>query len=509
MKAASRRFGKPDSKTGKILQALLTALVAAVLWIGLWYLLAWKTDSELLLPSPLKVFKRLCGLAVTARFWNITAQTFLRIVKGFALGALVGTVLALISAASRFFSGILSPIGRIIKATPVASFIILALVWLKSYEIPVFISALMVTPIVWDALKTALQDTDRDLLEAAKVYRFGPLRTAGLVYIPSVRNAYLSSLLTSLGLSWKAGIAAEVLCLPKLSIGKQLYDSKVYLETLDLFAWTTAVVLLSVAMEALIKLAVKGSPGRGKAAAAVNEDGSKGLAERAADGEECVDAGHGAKVPEEAASNEVLIELRGISAGFGGKAVLSELDADIRAGNTCLVGPSGSGKTTLARILSGLHKDFDGSVSGVRGNVVYMFQEPRLLPWRSALANVASGAGSVRAFGDCAKSMLLSLGFTPEDLQKRPGELSGGMRQRVSLARAAMFFAHHPANSSVRPNLVILDEPLKGLDPATRANAVDFIYRSFSGTALLIITHSDRDLADFPGETLAFPRLPL
>ena len=508
MKAASQRSGsRKKPLANALLRSLLTALAAAVLWIGLWYLLARKTGSELLLPSPFKVFRRLLDLAGTSAFWNITARSFLRIVKGFALGVLSGTVLALISASSRFFSGLLSPIGRIIKATPVASFIILTLVWLKSYKIPVFISALMVTPIVWDALKTALESTDRDMLEAASVYRFGILRTAWLIYIPSVKSAYFSSLLTAMGLSWKAGIAAEVLCLPRLSIGRQLYDSKIQLETLDLFAWTAAVVLFSVAMEALIKLAVKRGPGRGKPAGAVSEGASEVLNEGAAEGAECVGGEAVTGVLPEAADAEadhaIRIELRDLSAGFDGKQVFSGLNADILAGSNCLTGPSGSGKTTLARVLSGLHPEFGGSVSGIRGNVVYMFQEPRLLPWKSALANAASGAGSVRTFGSCARSMLLSLGFSPEDLAKFPAELSGGMRQRVALARAAMFFQHHPANSVVRPVLVILDEPLKGLDPATRANAVSFISRAFAGSALLIITHSDRDLADFPGQVIS------
>lgn len=112
------------------------------------------------------------------------------------------------------------------------------------------------TPIIWDSLRTALLSTDPDLLEMAKAYRFGKLRTVLHVYLPSSVGAYLSSILTALGLAWKSGIAAEVLCLPKLSIGRQLYESKIYLEMSDLFAWTTLVIILSVIMEALIRFSV-------------------------------------------------------------------------------------------------------------------------------------------------------------------------------------------------------------------------------------------------------------
>lgn len=254
-----RTFAPPKKRTTlqKAAEIALTAVIVAAFWLGLWLLLSLKIGSQLLLPSPVSVFKRLFELTGTAALWRATGSTILRILIGYVTGIAAGTLLAALSAWSRHVSAFIAPIGRIVKATPVASFIILALVWIPANNIPSFIVFLLVTPIVWDALRTALLSTDPDLLEMAKAYRFGAARTVLHVYMPSALGAYLSSILTALGLAWKSGIAAEVLCLPKLSIGRQLYESKIYLEMPDLFAWTTLVVIISVIMEALIRLSVR------------------------------------------------------------------------------------------------------------------------------------------------------------------------------------------------------------------------------------------------------------
>lgn len=247
---------KKKSTLQKSVEIILTVVAVAAFWIGLWLLLSFRVNSELLLPSPVSVFRRLFALIGTAALWKATGSTILRILIGYISGIAAGTLLAALSAWSRHVSAFIAPVGRIIKATPVASFIILALVWIPANNIPSFIVFLLVTPIVWDSFRTALLSTDPDLLEMAKAYRFGRLRTVLHIYLPSSLGAYLSSILTALGLAWKSGIAAEVLCLPKLSIGRQLYESKIYLEMSDLFAWTTLVIILSVIMEALIRFSV-------------------------------------------------------------------------------------------------------------------------------------------------------------------------------------------------------------------------------------------------------------
>lgn len=151
------------------------------------------------------------------------------------------------------------------------------------------------------------------------------------------------------------------------------------------------------------------------------------------------------------------ITLNGITKRFGGKTVLDDLTATLPGGVICLSGASGCGKTTLAMIIAGLLKPDSGNIGGISGNVTVMFQEPRLFPAFSALENVACAAKGSSGEAE-AEKLLLSLGLTADDIKKKPCELSGGMNQRVSLARAVLFHENSGGNT------VILDEPFKGLD---------------------------------------------
>ena len=228
---------------------LLYILISAVFWTALWALAAHLVGKELLLPSPLRTVTRLAKLAVTAEFWQAAGMSILRIGIGFLMGVLIGTLLAIPTALFRPADLLFAPLNTVIRATPVASFIILALVWIESGRVPTFIAFLMVTPIVWSSLKTALQNVDPSLTERASCYRMSLGKRITLLYLPAVTPQYAASMMTALGLAWKAGIAAEVLCRPKVAIGTDLYESKIYLETADLFAYTTTVILLSVVME--------------------------------------------------------------------------------------------------------------------------------------------------------------------------------------------------------------------------------------------------------------------
>jgi NitT/TauT family transport system permease protein len=150
---------------------------------------------------------------------------------------------------------------RLVRSTPVASFIILALLWVAKAAIPALISAMLAAPVVWSGVVSALGGTDRELLEMAKAYRFSRWKTLRAVYIPSAMPAFSSSCLTAVGLAWKSGVAAEVLCQLRPSVGAELYYAKIYLETPRLFAWTAVVVILSYLLEKLIAAVLRKGAG--------------------------------------------------------------------------------------------------------------------------------------------------------------------------------------------------------------------------------------------------------
>lgn len=240
------------------------SLLAAAFWLGLWELAAVFIGQELLLPSPVQVAARLLRLASEGAFWAIVGQSLLRVLGGILAAALLGVLLALLSAKSVLFRALLSPVMTLVKTTPVASFIILALLWLGRSLVPVFIAGLIVLPVVWANVSAGLAAQDPLLLEMARVYRLSRARRFRRITLPTVLPHLRSALSSALGLGWKAGIAAEVLTVPPRSIGKMIYESKLYLETTSLFAWTLAVILLSLLIEGLLLRLVRKIPEKGE-----------------------------------------------------------------------------------------------------------------------------------------------------------------------------------------------------------------------------------------------------
>ena len=196
--------------------------------------------------------KRLAELVVTAAFWQSTAFSLLRIFCGTVAGIVLGSLLASLTCHFILADMILSPAIRVVRATPVASFIILVLLWVRTGQVPGVISALMVLPILWESVSAGIKSVDPLLLELARAYRFGTGKTMRYVYLQSVMPHFSAGVCTAIGLAWKSGVAAEVLCLPKAAIGTQVYYSKIYLETPSLFAWTAVVIVLSLILEKLV-----------------------------------------------------------------------------------------------------------------------------------------------------------------------------------------------------------------------------------------------------------------
>ena len=231
------------------MKRILKILFPLAFWLAVWQLAATAVGKELLLPGPLLVLGRLARLAGTEAFWLSAGLSLARIFAGLLAGVALGTLLAGLTSWSPVLDCLLSPAVKVIRATPVASFIILVLLWVETGKVPGAIACLMVLPVIWGNVVKGVAQTDRQLLELAGAYRFGRWKTLALVYAPSALPYFASGCRTALGLAWKAGVAAEVLCLPKRAIGTQVYFSKIYLETPDLFAWTLVVIGLSFLLE--------------------------------------------------------------------------------------------------------------------------------------------------------------------------------------------------------------------------------------------------------------------
>ena len=231
---------------------------ALVFWVAVWYLASAALGNALLLPTPLQVLRCEARLAMTASFWQTVAVSIGRVLLGASWAVLLGTVLAVLTAKSRLLHGLIAPAMTAMQATPVASFAILVLIWVDRDFVPVLICAMMGLPIVWNNVGSGIRMTDPQLLEMAKVYRLSGCHTFRRIWAPSVMPFFRTACISALGLGWKAGIAAEVLTVPKRSIGRMISESKLYLMTEELFAWTLTVIVFSILLQKLMLRLLQG-----------------------------------------------------------------------------------------------------------------------------------------------------------------------------------------------------------------------------------------------------------
>ena len=176
-----------------------------------------------------------------------------------------------------------------------------------------------------------------------------------------------------------------------------------------------------------------------------------------------------------------MLNLHNISHRFGEHLVLQNVDLSVNPKQRiALMGPSGSGKTTLLRVATGLLAPTEGTVENTFSKTAVVFQEPRLLPWRTAAENVNLVLEDNAKTMPKAKAQLIALGLE-DALDKYPRELSGGMQQRVALARALVTDA----------DLLVLDEPFKAMDEALREQVMALVAKTEA--AILLVTHEESE----------------
>jgi len=242
---------KNDSKKARL------PIWAVIFWLLVWQIAAWWVDAPILLVSPLKAIVRLLELIWQAAFWESVLFSVGHIVLGFLISALLGVALAALSYRFRMVRQLLAPLTAAVKAVPVASFVILVLLWVPSRQLSIIISVLIGFPVIYANALTGLDSTDPKLIAMARVFRVPFITQLRAIYLYSVLPFLRSGLGVAIGLCWKSGVAAEVIGVPKGSIGEKLYQSKIYLETADLFCWTLVIVLLSIGCEKLLKILLK------------------------------------------------------------------------------------------------------------------------------------------------------------------------------------------------------------------------------------------------------------
>ncbi len=463
---------RPSHGTDRI-QRLPVRLLAVCFWLLVWELASLSLHSDLLLVSPLQAVLRLLELMREPAFYRAVAGSFSRIGAGFLGGLLTGTVLAVAAARFRPVRELLAPAVLTIKSIPVASFVILVLIWFTSRRLSTVISFLMVMPTIYTGVLEGALQIDRQLEEMADVHRIPYARRLRYLRAPQIYPYLLSSCRLAIGLAWKSGIAAEVIGLPSGTIGERLQQAKIYLNTPDLFAWTMAILLLSFLTEkvflALLRLLF-------------------GQLTRMP-----VQPAESAMSPETKKDAGILpapsLRLSSLYKTYGDTVALDSLSAEAPAGVvSCVMGPSGAGKTTLLRLIAGLEQPDSGTITRLpeaasAAPLSMVFQEDRLVEDLSVLSNLRLTSPSLTE--ERASQALRSMDLPGELLHRPVRTLSGGMKRRVSLLRALL----------TDSRLLLLDEPFTGLDDRTREIVLHGLPALAEDRTVLLVTHDPADAA--------------
>lgn len=438
----------------KRMKAVAAAGAVAAFWLAVWAFAAALVAQPLILPGPGAVVVALLRLVCDASTWTILVGSGLRILGGLALAAVCGGVLAGVSVRSRTFARLVAPALSFVKATPVACVVVLLLIWLGSARVSIAAVFLMALPGVYFSLVEGLAQVDKPL---EQMFRLHGVRGWRLFFAHTWREVLpfvLSCARAVIGMSWKAGVAAELIGMAAGTVGEHIYQAKLLIETADLLAWTVLVVAASWACERVLVWLLRAS-GSVAWRVAVRAHGRSGR------GREGGSAGGGAAA--------VLVLAVGDRAPWA--PALDGLALRVPAGGrTCVMGASGVGKSTLLALAAG---------ECVPCSMV--FQDVRLAEDASALDNVLVCADArVDASSAAALLRLLVPGV---DVHARVAELSGGQRRRVEIARALLC----PGDA------VILDEPFTGLDTAARDACAEVVLDLLDGRMLLLATHDAVD----------------
>lgn len=232
---------------------VIKKLFILIFWLSIWEFCSIFINNSLLLPSPFEVIKTLFVLMKEAYFWKSVFSSIIRVISGILISIIVGIVLGVAAGLNKFIEEILDPLIITMKATPVMSIIIIALIWFTSSYVVIFTAVLICFPIVYTNVIQGIKSVDEKLIQMANVYKVKKKYLLKDIYLPSIKNYIVSGILMCLGIGWKVSVASEVLSTPNYSIGLNLLNSKATLETQELFAWTIVVVILSFMFEKIFR----------------------------------------------------------------------------------------------------------------------------------------------------------------------------------------------------------------------------------------------------------------
>lgn len=238
-------------------QMIWKKTAAILFWVVIWQITAWIMKDSIVFVGPLEMFRSLWEQVQESEFWISTFSSVLRIMGGFLIAFFAAVIFAGIAFRVVWLKILLEPMVQLAKSVPVASFVVLLLILMGAENLSLAIVILMAFPIIYVNMLQGLECVDQKMLEMANVFGMQPWKRFLYIYRPAFLPFLMSGAKVALGMSWKSGVAAEIIGVPSHSIGERLYMAKIYLNTESVFAWTLVIILLSLIFERIFLWGLK------------------------------------------------------------------------------------------------------------------------------------------------------------------------------------------------------------------------------------------------------------
>ncbi|MDO5329621.1 MAG: ATP-binding cassette domain-containing protein [Coriobacteriia bacterium] len=430
-------------------------ILIVVFWIAVWGVIATIIASPLILASPIDVAQSLLIQVTIPKFWITVGLSLFWIFLGFILAFILGTILALLSYRFKLFHDFINPLIQFMKSAPVVCFIVLLLVWVGTSFLDVITVIIAVVPIYFYAIYEACQHRNTETANMLKVFEV-PGRTIWKVFewpsaLPYVKQATKSGI----GIAWKSGVTAQMIGAVMLTIGEGIYNSKVMLDSGQLLMWMFIVILLSWICEKIMIAIINKS----------NKTSIKRVLKKI-------------KPRELKECDDPLIKIGNLSKSYD-KKLFENFNLNVhKKDRFTLMAETGTGKTTLIKIILGLVKPDSGTIDA-RCKFSVVFQDDTLLKNLNVKDNIAIAT----------QKQIDTIDLVPN---KMPDELSGGMKRCAQIERALKADSH----------VVVMDEPLSGLDKKTKEKAINYINENLGDRALILVTHDKLDTFDLNAQSI-------
>lgn len=440
-------------------------MLGIITLLSAWQLFSWSMGFPEIFPSIPDLFVHILSFFFQKEFYFAISITILRGLIGFIISFCLALMLSTISNFSPFWKSFLHPIIVLLRSIPVISLVLIALLWYSPNNLPVFIAFLTMFPILYQSMLNGLELTDMKLVEMAKVFGKSAIIRFISIYLPSAKSVIFGGIGSAMGFGWRAVIIGEVLSQPLHGIGTNMKQAQSYINISELIVWTIVAIAISYFFDYTFKK-ISGLN--------LVHHFNKHLRTSK-------------KIPTENSKIKV-IEMNEISKKFDQNIIFDKYSEKFTSDKVyCLKAPSGKGKTTLLNLISGIEKANNGKL--LYKNIhsfAYAFQGLRLIPWLTVEENILYVIDKQKAIKNETISLLnqlLDATQMTEHKHKLPDELSGGQKQRVSLARALI----------VKSDLLILDEPLNGLDDELKLKIINYLDSWISMNKPLVIwaTHEN------------------